>query len=74
MHYYILYTMIFIMPDATSCTLHNPRTLLEALKKIISFMAISEVGIWPVLELAPDIAMHGSQTKCADFNNEANNE
>lgn len=74
MHYYILYTMIFIKPDATSCTLHNPCVLSEALKKIIWFMATAEVGTWPVLELAPDILMHGSQTKRADFNSEANNE
>ena len=74
MHYYILYTMIFIMPDATSCTLHNPWVLLEALKKIIGFTAISKMGTWAVLELALDIPMHSSQTKWADFNNEANDE
>lgn len=46
MHYYILYVVIFIMPDANCCTLHNPCVLLEDLKKIIGFMAITEVGSW----------------------------
>lgn len=72
MHYYIFYITIFIMPHATSCTLYNPWVLIEALKEIIWFMSVTEVGILPVLELAPDMPMHRSQTKWANFNNEAN--
>jgi len=71
MHYYILYIVIFMMPDATSCTLHDPCVLLEGLKKIIGLMAITEVGIWPVLDWAPDATVHRSQNKWTDFNNEA---
>lgn len=71
MHYYILYLVIFIMLNATSCSLHNPCLLLEGLEKIIGFMAVTKVGICPTLELAPDVAMHRSQIELTDFNNEA---
>lgn len=73
MHYYIFYITIFIMPHAISCPfVQSPSELVEALKEIILFMSVTEAGILPVLELNPDIPMHRSQTKWADFNNEAN--
>lgn len=71
MHYNILYIVIFIMLNATSCTLHNPCLLLKGLEKIIGSMSVIKVGICPTLELAPDIPMHRSQIKWTDFNNEA---